>query len=250
MLMEEIMKKLVVVLGVAALLSACDDGGGGGEVELDANQKATVETGSRALVTAGADMRNLKTDPGNDAAFTGLNSAFGNASSLWGTKMSAKGGTAYAALEAALETTGFALTAGCWTQDGNTVTYDCTEAGYGLVGTITVDGDTVIVDLTLTSQGNTFVYTGEITATDTLVDGWLQMLANIDQQGMVFDYDIDITYDSIVLADFCPVGGEIQVDVAVDIEGLEGLPAGAAGVYDYPDVRIVFGPACGDIAMF
>jgi hypothetical protein len=246
------MKKLIGFIGIAALLAACDSGGGkGSEVELDNNQKATVETSSKALVESGADLGALKTDPGSDETFSGLSSVFGNASSLWSTKMSAKAGSgSYGAAYGALETATFALSEGCYTESGGTVTYDCNEGGYGIQGEVTVSGDNIVIDLSLTSQGYTFIYTGDITVTETLIDGWIAFDYAVDQTGMTFAYDVKVDYQAVELVDGCAVGGALDIDVDVDIDGLEGLPAGAASAYDYPSVLIEFGPACGDVTMF
>ncbi len=246
------MKKFFVFLSAAALLAACDSGGGkGSEVELDDNQQQTVEASSEALVDSGEDLGALKTDPGSDETFASLGTVFSNASSLWSTKMSAKAGSGgFGSTFGALETKKFALADGCYVQDGDTVTYDCNEGGYGIVGTVTVSGDVIDIDLSLETQGYTFIYTGQLTITDAMIDGWLAFDYAVDQAGMAFAYDVKIDYQSVALVEGCAVGGSLSVDVDVDIDGLEGLPAGAASAYDYPSVTIDFGPECGDVAMF
>ncbi len=246
------MKKFFVFMSTAALLAACDTGGGkGSEVELDDNQQATVETSSEALVESGEDLGMLKSDPGSDETFASLGTVFSNASSLWSTKMSAKAGSGgYGSAFGALETAKFALTDGCYTQSGDTVTYDCNEGGYGIQGSVTVTGDVIDIDLSMLTQGYTFIYTGQLTITDAMVDGWLAFDYAVDQAGMAFAYDVQIDYQGVALGAGCAVGGSLNVDVDVDIDGLEGLPAGAANAYDYPNVLIEFGPECGDVAMF
>lgn len=246
------MKKYLLLICASAFVASCDSGGGGGsEVELDGAQKQQVEASSKALVESGEDLGALKTDPGSDQTFTSLSTVFSNASSLWSTKMSAKAGSgSYGAAYGALETATFALSNGCYTQNGDTITYDCNEAGYGLQGSVTISGDNIMIDLSMDTQGYTFIYTGDITVTETMVDGWLAFDYAVDQAGMAFAYDVRIDYNGVELVDGCAVAGSLNVDVDVDIEGLEGLPAAASSAYNYPNVTIEFGPECGDIAMF
>ena len=246
------MRKALVLTCAVVLIAGCDSGGGGGsEVELDGTQKQQVEASSKALVKSGEDLGALKTEPGSDQTFTSLSTVFSNSSSLWSTKMAAKAGSgSFGTAYGALETATFALTDGCYTQNGDTVTYDCNEGGYGLQGSVTISGDTIEIDLSMDTQGYTFIYTGKITVTDTMIDGWLAFDYAVNQAGMDFAYDVRIDYNGVELMDGCAVAGSLKVDVEVDIAGLEGLPAAATNAYNYPNVTIEFGPMCGDIAMF
>ena len=170
------MRKIILMILSAALMAACGDDGGSSVVKLNADQQEQVETSSQALVESGAEVGALKTDPGAEMTFASLGSVFGSASALWSTKMAAKAGSAGSPYDTAygtLESSKFALTTDCYTVSGDTVTYDCNEAGYGIVGSVTVSGDTIEIDLALETQGYTFIYTGKITVTDTLIDGWL-----------------------------------------------------------------------------
>ena len=164
--------------------------------------------------------------------------------------MSASSGSVGYPLAEATEAFRGALGAGCYTESGTTITYDCDDGGYAIKGTVTLDGDTIAIDLTMTSAQINFDYEGTITVTDTSVDGYLDLAYDIDQGGMQTNYTINIKYNSVVLTEGCPTAGSLNIDVDIDTAGLEGLPAGAASAYDFPSVTINFGPACGDTEMF
>jgi hypothetical protein len=143
-----------------------------------------------------------------------------------------------------------ALDEGCVTTSGNTTTYNCNYGGGTMTGSITVDGDTItFTDLSMTTQGYSYVFNGTVTVTDTLIDGGFTF--NTDYSGM--QYEITVGYNSIALdASGCPVGGSLDVDVNVDMSGYTGDTGGydMSGMYDFPSVTVEFGPACGDVAMY
>jgi hypothetical protein len=242
------MKKILGIFVVSVLLSACgSDGGSKSKVTLDATQQAQVVESSNNVVEAGVALSALKTNPGEGNTFTALGNVYANASQLWGTKMAAQAGTTY---KPTLDTIGQALTEGCYTTNGSTSTYNCNEGGTTIVGTITVNGDNVVIDLTIGSYGGTFVYKGDITVTATEIDGWISFSMDQNQGGMDISYDVEITYNTVVLdANGCPTSGSLLVDVNVETSGIEGMPSGYGG-FDYPNVEVVFGPLCGDVTMY
>jgi len=241
------MKKMAVVL-LGVFVVACGGGDGGGPVSLDANQAQTVKTSSTDTVNAGVALNQLKTNAQADEPISKLSQIFANASQLWSTKMQAEygsGGNPYA-LNEAFES---ALTDGCVTESGGTITYNCNDYGYSITGTVTVAGDTITLDLHYTGNGVSFDYAGSVTVTDSSIDGNIGFNYQQNQGGQDFTYEISIGYNGVVLVDGCPTGGSLNVDVNVDVTGMEGVPAGY-GAVDYPNVEVRFGPACGDLSMY
>lgn len=236
----------VVLLGMFAV--ACG-GGGGSEVTLDAQQKESVKQSSTNTVQAAADLKVLKSSKTDEAAFNKLGQAYGYASQLWSTKMQAEGGYGAYGLAPVEEFLG-ALDESCITTSGDTTTYNCNYGGGTMTGSITVSGDTItFADLSMTSAGYSYTFNGSVTVTDTMIDGSFTFFT--DYQGM--KYNVEISYNSITLdASGCPVGGSLVVDVDVDMSGYQGDTGGydLSGAYDFPSVEVVFGPACGDVAMF
>jgi|GEM_PF-2323395 len=241
------MKTLSFVL-LGLFVVACG-GGGGGPVTLDATQKESVKQNSTNTVQAASDLKTLKTNKTDDAAFTKLGQAYGYASALWSTKMQAEGGYGAYGLAPVEEFVG-ALEEGCVTTSGDTTTYNCNYGGGTMTGSITVSGDTItFADLSMTSAGYSYTWNGSVTVTDTLVDGSFTFFT--DYQGM--KYNITVTYNSITIdASGCPVGGSLVVDVDVDMSGYTGDTGGydLSGAYDFPSVEVQFGPACGDVTMY
>lgn len=238
------MKRFFGLVVSFVLLSGCgSDGGGKSKVTLDTAQQTQVVTSSKDVVKAGVSLNELKTDAGSGNAFSSLGNIYGSASQLWGTKMAATGGGFGAAR--LLETQLAGLT-GCYTESGGTVTYDCNEGGTTIKGTIVISGDNIKIDLTITNAVYSMVYDGDVTVTTTQIDGYIGFQFEQNAGGYATSYDIQCDYNAVVLDTAgCPIGGSLYVDVNIESSGMPG-----GYNVTYPNVEVVFGPACGDVTMY
>lgn len=242
------MRTVIPALIIAFAMAACDSDSGSSKVELDAQQQAQVTENSTNTVQAAASLAKLKADPGSGDAFTRLSSIFSYASVLWSTKASADSGYSSYGLDSATETFGSALAADCYTESGTTITYNCDDAGTSIIGTIALEGDVVVIDLTFTSAQVNFTYKGSITVTETSVDGTLDMTYDMDQGAQPVEFTLAIAYNAVVLTDGCPTAGSLNIDVDVNYPNLDAVSA-AAMSSAIQDVTIDFGPTCGEATM-
>lgn len=132
----------------------------------------------------------------------------------------------------------------CAVVSGQSVTYNNCDYGSGVInGHITVSGDVIDIDVTIgfSSSGTSgdYRYHGAITVTDTLIDGAL----GIDYDISSVSYNLDVRYSQVQLADGCPVGGELRVEVDTSVSGYGSIGASSAVV------EIAFGPTCGAMTM-
>lgn len=230
---------VAVALAVAmAVAVACSDGG-----VKEFTPSAEEKVQATAVVQDTKSLESLKTDVGGDSALGRFNEIYSGASYLTSQQMSrnSSGGSGI---------TGFLALAqdfrngDCAVVSGQSVTYNQCNFSTGTInGHITVSGDDIEIDLTITfasgGYSGDYRYRGAITVTDTLVDGAL----SIDYDISSVSYDLDVRYDAIQLLDGCPVGGGLRVAVDTSVSGYGGLDAGSAVVV------VAFGPACGDMTM-
>jgi len=248
---------IVAVLGLVALPEACDGGGGGGGGKygdpIEAN--STHKQAATSSVESVRDMRTLAQDnAGDDAAVAKVTGIWGNLNVVVSAKQQAELGQLGGGLEVA---TG-ALDAGCYTQgaDGSVTYNQCSYGGGTIDGSLAYSGDQMSIDLTITSTMGgswTIVETGELTITDAMVQGTLDMSITTDfdegaAAGYAIDYDVDAIYD-VQLTDGCPTGGTLQVHAVTSIAN---MPAGVPGGMGETDtwVKAEFGPACGDVTLY
>ena len=128
-------------------------------------------------------------------------------------------------------------------------------SGYEVSGTITYGNDTYAIELTMTGDygGTTYdyTYTGEITITETLIDGTFHSegtssfdLSQYGQSGAYdYEYSTDVTFNSIGLDGGCATSGSMDVSVDYHVEG-DNIPEGHGDFSG--SANIEFGPTCGD----
>jgi hypothetical protein len=127
-------------------------------------------------------------------------------------------------------------TAGCVTRVGDHLTFNCTEDGVTVTGTLSRDGDHVTMDLHATGRIS-LDFTGDFTANASEINGTLEMRASAEQVSV----RADATYDHIKLdAARCPVAGRLRF----------AAEATANGKTQSRDLEVGFGPACGDVTIF
>lgn len=234
----------VMVPGVLALVAVGCAGGGGGMKAFTPNESEKQTATAVATNTAGlTDLKDGASAEQGQAkvAMIGL-----GAQQAFSNQQGRNEGTA----KAALQTIGASLTADdpCITRTETRITYaNCVSGGTTTNGFIDMAGDTFTIDLTATSSGDavaTSEYEGAITVTATSIDGHFRYKVDSRQGASYMKYDIRTTYDAIVLADGCPVGGVLLVDGTMDVN-FEGLGGGS----DSAAVEVTFGPTCGQMSM-
>jgi len=243
---------MALVLAAVAMLGLVACGGGGGSKKAVTVTQAEVQSATNVVQDTGK-LSNLKTDTKSDDTFTALGQIFGNASQLWGKAQQETSGTA---LLADFDIVGGGLTDTCVSTSGGTTTYsNCSNGAQTIDGTVTINGDSIVVDLTIVTTGGgtgdqTFTWSGDVTvanntAGQTTIDGWLKFSVETNQGGSSVTYDVSIDYVGILMGNTgCPTAGTMSIDVSVD---MPNVPSGYAP--DFPSVEITFGPACGDVAM-
>jgi len=116
------------------------------------------------------------------------------------------------------------------------LTFHCTDGGITIDGTLTRGGDRVTIDLHASGRVS-MDYTGDLTVTDTDVNGTLTLRAQTPDVSV----SASAAYDHIGLdAAHCPVAGRLRFDADVNVKGQSQSRA----------LEIGFGPACGDVTVF
>jgi hypothetical protein len=205
-------------------------------------------------------MKTLAQDNGgDDVAVAKATGIWGNLNLVVSAKQRAELGQATGGLTtSALEVATAALDQACFTQgaDGS-VTYDQCDYGTGTIdGSLSYAGDTLTIDLTITSTAGgswTIREAGRLTLTDALVQGTLDLSITTDfdqgaAAGYAIDYDVDAIYD-VQLTDGCPTGGSLEVHAVTSIANLPAGVPGGAGETDVW-VKAEFGPGCGDVTLY
>lgn len=193
-------------------------------------------------------LQNLKTNAKDDTAISALGEIQGNALNLVNSVQASK---QKSKLE---QTVSPVLSDDCVTMKDNTITYNnCSGGGGSINGTITIKGDTITVDLKITTNtgGQTLdiIWKGSVTVTETMVDGTLKFSYTGNYGGYDMAYNATVDYNAIQLQEKCPVGGSLDVTYDVDIKN---LPSGAKMPEGYGggSVTVKFGPNCGDMKIY
>ena len=124
----------------------------------------------------------------------------------------------------------------CVVRTADRVTFNCTDDGITVTGSIAKSGDHVSLDLHASGRIS-MDFTGDLTLSDTELNGTLMLRIAADQASI----RADATYDHIRLdAARCPVGGRLRTGAEVSIPGKT----------QSRDLEIGFGPTCGDVTVF
>jgi hypothetical protein len=232
------MKKALVLFIVFTFLFAVGCGSSGGKSPVpNPTQAQKTEAISVGQDTAKfAAIKTATTDLVTPVS--GLSAVYSNSTQLALSFMAPTGYEALAQQVSALATTE------CATKSGNTITYNCAEAGGGITGTITVSGDNITVNLTITSGVSggevTIKWTGTITATATLVTGSLHFVTSGTSSGTGYNFTTTLTYNSVALdSTGCPIGGSADINCTISVTGYNMTQ----------DVLATYGPKCGDVAL-
>lgn len=234
------MKSKIAIPVFAALLTlaACS---GGGVKEFTPSAEEKVQ--ATAVVQDTQALQSLKADLSGDNALGKFSEIQSGASYLTSQQMS-RNSSSSSGIPGLLTAEPVFRMGDCAVVTSTKVTYDnCDFSGGNINGYITVSGDVIEMDVSITfsSSGYSGVYRyrGAITVTDTSVDGAL----NIRYEISSVSYDLDIRYSDVQLADGCPVGGMLRVEVDTSVSGYGNIGSGSAVV------EVAFGPACGEMAM-
>ena len=124
----------------------------------------------------------------------------------------------------------------CVVRTADRVSFNCTEDGITVTGSVAKTSDHVTLDLHATGR-ITMDFTGDLTLSDTELNGTLSLRISSDQASI----RADASYDHIRLdAARCPVAGRLRFDAEVSIPGKT----------QSRDLEIGFGPTCGDVTVF
>ena len=124
----------------------------------------------------------------------------------------------------------------CVVRTADRVTFNCTDDGTTVTGSVSRSGDHVTLDLHASGRIS-MDFTGDLTLSDTEINGTLSLRASLEGASV----RADASYDHIQLdAARCPVAGRLRFDAEVSIPGKT----------QSRDLEIGFGPACGDVTVF
>jgi hypothetical protein len=234
--------KVFAVLMAAAFVFACAS-----EKSEVANPTAAQKTSAQNVVKDIGTLNGIKTaDKDFNTPVAGVTGAIGDAYNFAFSFVTPQ--TGYGMSLDAL-----ALAEECAVKSGDTITYNCTYTGGGIKGTIKVSGDTITIDLTISSsyQGTTVdvVYKGSVTTTKTSINGSLsgetKASGAASGTGYSYSYKVDVKYNNIVVDDKgCPTGGSTEVKADI-----KATAAGYSQSYSV-DVEAKYGPACGDVKIY
>jgi hypothetical protein len=232
---------LVLALGFTTFVACGDD-----EEKIEATQ-AQVDAAKNSVTAINA----VKANPGDVNTVANLYSLMANANTLLAAATTSESSSLSRPLEGS--------ESGCVTSSGGTYTYD----GCGTVeGTVTVEGDTVKFDLTLSVTGAAGTGTGdysasvgitlkgEVTVTSESLKGKIDMAVNVEASGTGVpggatsaSATTSVEYDVTIDSSGCPTGGTMKVSASAS--GTTGGSSGSGSA----SVTAEFGPACGDVAL-
>jgi hypothetical protein len=224
-------------IGAMVAMTAC---GGGGD---DAGN-VTTNTAQATTAVSSVGSVNAAIGSGDGVAAAGAVFAMGGAASTILSPSAEGAARRVTAPKASPE--------GCECVDGSCTFTDCgDEAGtYTINGSLAVDGDTLTVDLDLAmlygGANWDWTYDGELTVTDTSVDGSLEgegggtFTNPQDNSEITFDWSWSVDYNGIELdAAACAVGGSLDAHVEYSAGTSQG-----GGSYSGSG-HVDFGPTCG-----
>src|SRR5690606_33718828 len=145
-----------------------------------------------------------------------------------------------------------AATGTCECDDSGCTFDQCGDAGWSINGTIGISGNTYTVDLELAINTAgvdwAWSYEGEITVTDTLIDGELsgegggEITNPNDGSTVSLDWSWSVNYDSVELdSTGCAVGGTLDATVSYSAGSAQG------GGNFSGSGSVEFGPTCGTV---
>ena len=236
------MKKIILGIATLALAVGCGDDGGGGSYG-DPIMNAGAEQAADTSIDQTMALDTLTETPGDDSAIGSLNGVFGSLSQMLNAKQAASAQPTALSLSGATSN----VEGACLTTTTGGATYDNCNFGTGTIdGSISSSGESVTVDLTLTTDasGTTTAIdmAGTVTINATALTGDLSYTVTSTSSGQTFNYDIDAMYDVGLDGTGCPTSGELEVHGKWSLEGVQGT---AADVW----VKAEFGPNCGDITL-
>jgi len=270
---------LGLVLALSGLPAGCSDGDGGGGPRYaePLPESTTTKNGEQAATTTtqhSLELRTVNANPGDEVALGRVTGIYAQLQQVAVAKQVAADTRVDALRQAVLAEQTFPLEEGCYaiSDRGSTITYtDCTFGSTGattsLDGTVSKDGDTLTMDLTIevvagvaTGGGNTTVTVqehGSLTFTDTSLTGELHFdVATVsggvqDAGGRVTTHQtLDADFQEIVLdTESCPIGGSLEVHSVVQVDA-GGITLGGSGQGMDLWVKATFGPSCGDVTLF
>ena len=276
----------VLTGAVLALCLGCGTDDDGGAV----SNKATARTGAKNAVESALSLKDLEGKPENDVALGNVAGMYGHLQVIPLGKSSqpeGQSGALTADPDTGLGSLAGALSAGCYSKDGNTITYtDCSLTGVTLSGATTLDGNHITFDLTITVdpgaytipegtgasttaemiKGVTVVEKGDLTITATNIDGTVDVdittkvdlaaatggaTSGIPGLGGGGTTDVKTTMKAtfaVVLSGTPPCATSGTIAV-VSSGGLGGL-SGATGTGSGDGTTTAtFGPECGDVEL-
>jgi hypothetical protein len=232
-----------------AVNGGADGGSGSGATQtIDITNPTTAQkTDAQDMAKGILDFgNNLKTiDTGFDQPLSMIDPLFNDTFDLAGSLLQYYygGGGTPPAKSAAL-----GLTADCGTKSGNTITYSCSEGTYTAVGTITINGDELVINVQVgyndgASTVQTIDFNGTVKVTTTSVDGYVSFTATTTSGGTSTKFGVKNTYSNIAFdASKCPISGSESGDIIVN--ETNGQATGFLFKFD-----VTFGPSCGGMKM-
>ncbi len=118
-----------------------------------------------------------------------------------------------------------------------TLTLNCTSGADSEKGSITVNGDSIDLDLHVTGSV-TLDETGHLTVSSNAIDGNLSIaVQSADASGQKLSASVMLTFSQITLdGSGCPTGGELASSATV-----------SDGRSESSSFQVKFGPACGNV---
>jgi hypothetical protein len=234
----------VTVLAFATVWSLGCGSGSGGMSAFTPNE--SEKQTATAMATQASSLQDLRTTESPSQGQQKVSMLGYTSQTAFSNQQGRNDGTAKSALAAA--TSALSEDDPCITRTETRITYDqCVSGTLTTDGFIDMAGDTFTIDLSGVSVDEataTFDYEGAITVTATAIDGSFRYKVDSRQGTSFMKYDITTTWNQVVLADGCPVGGVLTIDGTLDVN-FEGLGSGS----DSAAVEVTFGPTCGEMSM-